>query len=171
MKPGESLHTGLHVWDKEGRVWKVKSVIIGAGKLRENNELDFEFKHTVVLVMGNDILMAKIEVPFDEFVKEYHHRRTGWEHVERLDLEEPVSWAGPIKGYHCIKTTTVTRIPDRVGQPDAAWAELQARRAEATRESSGFSEWYEWRASEAPSPKHRIREPEGAWALVLEPAL
>lgn len=145
MKTGEAIHTGMRVWDREGRIWKVLSIITGRN-------------HAVLLEAAiSGPLMMATEVPFDTFVKDYYRRRTGLEHSEKLDLEAPV-YEGPAKGYHFIRVNYerdgTTRIPDRVRRSkEAIRAELEAKRPEV----GSYAEWYE-RA-----------KPEGAWALILDP--
>jgi hypothetical protein len=147
MKTGEAIHTGMRVWDREGRIWKVLSIIVEANA-----------KHTVLLEASVGPLMMATSVPWDNFAKEFHCRRTVWEHCEKLDLAEPV-YEGPATGYHCVRVSIyeggTTRIPKRSRRAqEAVWAELEEVRRNA---AGSYSEWYEH------------AKPEGAWALVLDP--
>jgi hypothetical protein len=155
MKPGEHIHTGMRVWDREDRIWIVESVLSEVGKLGVP-----DFQHSVILkadVLGDLVMFT--QVAWETFVKDYYHRRTGLEHSEGLELEEPI-YEGPAIGYHCIKLghdeQSVIRIPERVRRAK----EVVRAEVEATRYKAGsYAEWYE-RA-----------KPTGAWKLVLDPIL
>lgn len=153
MKPGESILTGMRVWHESGKTAYVVSLVIHCGETREDGTIDTETKTEVRLSDGG----LTISVPLEEFLKKYHRRHTGWEHMEALRLDPPV-YEGPLRGHHCLKlgwNDIVVRIPDRPRTPRELY---DHEKSVAVALTGSYTEYYE-------------KFEATGWKLVLEPAL
>lgn len=81
MRPYDPLYPGLVVWDAQGQLCRVTSVVVAVAEAHHHDDGSIDWASaTIVRVVPEGAWIAR-EATLDTFMKQYHIRSTGWERL------------------------------------------------------------------------------------------